>query len=158
MIFLPRISIPSDKDGEDCFNDKDFQEALKRFAEKNKSCYDFITKAGYYFKEAVKALFLRIWNTEVIPRGWESTMLIMLYKGSGLKEIMDNNRFIHSKDWMPRLFEDLVVNKMKPKVQNYTTKYQIGGMKGHRATEHLFSVKSVIGYYAWMDNQPFIVQ
>ena len=50
-------------------------------------------------------------------------MLIMLYKGSGLKEIMDNNRFNHSKDWMPRLFEDLVVNKMKPKVQNNTTKY-----------------------------------
>ena len=84
-------------------------------------------------------------------------MLIMLYKGKGLAEIMDNNRFIHSKVWMPRLFEDLVVTKMKSKVQEKTTKFQIGGMKGHRSTEHLFSVKSVIAYYA-MIRQPLIMQ
>ena len=81
----------------------------------------------------------------------------MLYKGSGLKEVMDNNRFIHSKDWIPRLFEDLVVSKMKSKIQQKTTKFQIGGMKGHRSTEHLFSVKSVIAYYSWID-KPLIIQ
>jgi hypothetical protein len=70
---------------------------------------------------------------------------------------MDNNRFIHSKDWMPRLFEDLLVDKMNPKVQEKTTKFQIGGMKGHRSTEHLFSVKSVLAYYA-MIQQPIIMQ
>ena len=30
---------------------------------------------------------------------------------------------------MPRMFEDLVVSKMKTKIQEKTTKYQIGGMK-----------------------------
>ena len=58
---------------------------------------------------------------------------------------------------MPRLFEDIVVSKMKPKVQNKTTKYQIGGMKGHRSSEHLFSIKSVIAYYDWID-KPIIIQ
>ena len=72
-----------------------------------------------------------------------------MYMGKGLAEVMDNNRCIHSKQWMPRLFEDLVVSKMKDRVQKKTTKYQIGGMKGHRSTEHLFSVKSIIAYYAW---------
>ena len=81
----------------------------------------------------------------------------MLYKGSGLKEVMDNNRFIHSKDWIPCLFEDLVVSKMKSKIQQKTTKFQIGGMKGHRSTEHLFSVKSVIAYYSRID-KPLIIQ
>lgn len=54
------------------------------------------------------------------------------------------------------LFEDLVVEKMKPKVQEKTTKFQIGGMKGHRSTEHLFSVKHVLAYYA-MIQQPIII-
>ena len=70
---------------------------------------------------------------------------------------MDNNRFIHSKFWMPRLFEDLVVAKMKSKVQIKTTKFQIGGMKGHRSSEHLFSIKSVIEYYDWI-GKPTIIQ
>ena len=39
---------------------------------------------------------------------------------------LNYNRFIHSKDWLPRLFEDLVVSKMKVKVLKKTTKYQIG--------------------------------
>ena len=80
----------------------------------------------------------------------------MIYKGVGLKEVMDNNRFIHSKNWMPRIFEDLVVSNVKTKIQEKTTKYQIGGMKGHRSTENLFSVKSVIAYYAWI-NLPLIM-
>lgn len=141
---------------EERFDDEDFQKALKRFAAKNKNCYSFLTKAGKDFQEATKILLQRIWETEDIPKAWEFTLLIMLYKGRGLKEIMDNNRFIHSKDWMPRLFEDLVVDKMKPKVQEKTTKFQIGGMKGHRSTEHLFSVKSVLAYYA-MIQQPIIL-
>ena len=102
-------------------------------------------------------IHMKIWKTENIPEGWDYTLLIMLYKGSGLRECMDNNRFIHSKLWMPRLFEDLVVSKMKVKIQNKATKYQIGGMKGHRSTEHLFSVKSVIAYYALID-KPLIIQ
>ena len=49
------------------------------------------------------------------------------------------------------MFEDLVVSKMKVKVLEKATKYQIGGMKGHRSTEHLFSIKSVCGkaYRLW---------
>ena len=142
---------------DDQLDEEDFEKAVKRFTEKKKTCYDFLTKAGKDFKDATKALIQRIWDSEIIPKGWESTLLIMLYKGRGLKESMDNNRFIHSKDWFPRLFEDLVVSKMKVKVLKKATKYQIGGMKGHRSTEHLFSIKSVIAYYIWI-GKPFIIQ
>ena len=142
---------------DDQLDEEDFEKAVKRFTEKKKTCYDFLTKAGKDFKDATKALIQRIWDSEIIPKGWESTLLIMLYKGRGLKESMDNNRFIQSKDWFPRLFEDLVVSKMKVKVLKKATKYQIGGMKGHRSTEHLFSIKSVIAYYIWI-GKPVIIQ
>ena len=135
---------------DDTFEDNDFLEAICRFKAKGKSCYDFLTKAGDDFQEAVKILLKRIWDYEIIPKECEYTLLIMLYKGKGLKECLDNNRFIHSKIWLPRLFEDIVAYKMKPKVQTKTTNYQIGGMKGHRSAEHLFSVKSVIAYYMWI--------
>ena len=102
-------------DDEDPFNDEEFEGTIKRFSDKKKKCYDFLTKAGKDFQEATNILMKRIWDTEGIPEEWDFTLLIMLYKGRGLKESMDNKRFIHSKFWMPRLFEDLVVSKMKQK-------------------------------------------
>jgi hypothetical protein len=111
-----------------------------------------------HFKRQLSFSSKKIWKSENITEGWEYTLLIMLYKGSGLRECMDNNRFIHCKLWMPRLFEDIVVLKMKARIQREkNTKYQIGGMKGHRSTEHLFSVKSVIAYYSWIE-KPLIIQ
>ena len=150
-----RMNVTDDE--QEVFSDDDFKKALERFEGKKKSCYNFLTKAGKDFQEATKIFLHRIWETENIPVGWEYTLLIMLYKGVGLKEIMDNNRFIHSKNWMPRLFEDIVVSKMKSKIQDKVTKYQIWGMKGHRSTEHLFSVKRVIAYYTLID-KPLIAQ
>ena len=58
---------------DDLLEDEDFQKAVKRFTEKKKICYDFLTKAGKDFKDATKILLKRIWDTENIPEGWEST-------------------------------------------------------------------------------------
>ena len=79
-------------DDEDPFNDEEFEGTIKRFSDKKKKCYDFLTKAGKDFQDATKILMKRIWETESIPEEWDFTLLIMLYKGRGLKESMDNNR------------------------------------------------------------------
>ena len=111
-------------DDEECpLEDEDFWEAIKRFKEKGKSCYDFLTKAGEDFQNAIKILMKRIWDKEDMPKEWEYTLLIMLYKGKGLREVVDNNRLIHSKVWLPRLLEDMAVSKMKKKIQLKTTKF-----------------------------------
>ena len=74
-------------------------------------------------------------------------MLVQIYKGKGLKELLENNRYIHSKPWKPKLFESMVVAKIKPKIFEKTSKFQIGGTPGHRPQEHIFVVKSVISFY-----------
>ena len=57
---------------------------------------------------------------------------------------LTNSRFIHTKMWMPRLTETLVIDKMKNKIFDKTTKFQIGGQPGMRTQFHLFVVKSVM--------------
>ena len=47
---------------EERFDDEVFQEALKRFAAKNKDCNSFLTKDGKDFQEATKILLQRIWE------------------------------------------------------------------------------------------------
>ena len=83
----------------------------------------------------------------------------MIFKGGkGRKEILSDNRFIHSKTWMPRLAEALVVEEgMKGPLVEKSTMYQIGGQPKHRAEELMFSMKSVVAKER-SEKNPVIIQ
>ena len=70
-------------------------------------------------------------------------MLIQLFKGKGSKEDLEFYRFIHTKEWFPKIFEALVVDKMKPKLIKKMSIYQIA-KAGHRPQEHIFVAKGII--------------
>lgn len=58
--------------------------------------------------------------------------------------ILNNNRFIHLKNILPRIVEAITVNKMKDKIINEASMYQIGGLPGHEIEEHVFTIKSIM--------------
>ena len=78
------------------------------------------------------------------PDIFSQTMLKQLWKKKGSRQLLDNYRFIHLKDWKPRLTETLVTMMMKPDILKAGTKYQIGGIPRHRIEEHLIVLKSFI--------------
>ena len=90
-----------------------FNKVIKKFKDNDKRNYDFLVKTGNKFKDAVFKLARRMLIEEVFPGCFEMTTLHQIYKGKGKKEIMSNNRFIHSKEWLPRLVEVMVVEVMK---------------------------------------------
>ena len=63
------------------------------------------------------------------------------------KDEFSNQRFIHTKDEIPKGFEYIVVDKVKPTIVKNCTKYQIGAIPGHQAAEHLFTIKSVMALF-----------
>ena len=62
----------------------------------------------------------------------------------GSAQDLDNKRFIHMKEWLPRLVETLTVQPMKADIFNAGTKFQIGGCPRKQTAFHLFVVKSNI--------------
>jgi hypothetical protein len=48
------------------------------------------------------------------------------------------------KDWLPKTCEAMIVSQMKQHILDKRTKYQIGGLPGHRVEEHLISLKAII--------------
>ena len=81
---------------------------------------------------------------ERFGKAFGDTTLYSIYKGKGRKEDLDSMRFIHSKSYLPRTVEAVVVDGMKKDILEGSSCYQIGGQPGHRSQEHLFTVKSVI--------------
>ena len=56
-------------------------------------------------------------------------------------------RNIHLKDPVPKMFCQMVMIRVKEKLMENMTKYQLGTKKGHRAQEHIFVLKSVMALY-----------
>ena len=60
---------------------------------------------------------------------------------------LENIRNIHMKTEIPKLFGHILMAQAKPKIIANMSKYQIGARPGHRAQEHIFTLKSVIALY-----------
>ena len=128
-----------------------FENSLKELKKKNKDKYEFILKGGNDFKEALFKLCGLVWGSEEKPDQWRKTMIIQLFKGKGEKNEFSNQRNIHTKLDVPKFFGHMVMSQAKEKIISNMTKYQIGTKTGHRAQEHLFTLKSVIFLYLMLD-------
>ena len=113
-------------------------------AKKNKRSYDYLSKASEGFKDSTYKLVRRMIDEENFPERFFETLLCQTWKKKGCVEVLDNHRYLHMKDYLPKLVEMLTVNKMKPEIMSGGTKYQIGGIPGHCREEHLVVVKSII--------------
>ena len=87
-----------------------FDKVILKFKNSNKRNYDFIVKASQEFKNHVFKMCTEMIKQEKFPNNFNETILHMIYKGKGKCEELSNNRFIHSKSWLPRLVEALVRN------------------------------------------------
>ena len=120
---------------------------MKNLKKKKAEKYKFLLNGGKSYQAALFCLFSKVWSTEVKPTSWENTNCTMLYKGKSCKSEFGNQRFIHSKDEIPKSFETLVIEKAKPKIVKKCSKFQIGGLPGHQSAEHLFTLKSIISMF-----------
>ena len=91
-------------------------------------------KAGNRFQSAVFKFCQLMFQKEVFPETFNNTTLHMIFKGGkGRREKLTDNRFIHSKNWFPRLAEALCVEEgMKWPLIDQSSMYQIGGQPGQK--------------------------
>ena len=126
-----------------------YDQVLAKFKSNNKRSYDFLIRASEEYKDSIFLLCKRIIESESIPDKFRESTLHQIWKRKPgtRKEDLDANRYIHCKDWLPRTVEAIVVKEMEPAIVSATSRFQIGGVQGHRPQEHLFSVKSLVGKY-----------
>ena len=140
--------IMEDKEDDEVNISKDlFDKVVEKLKERNKRAYDFLIKAGDEFHDSVFKLCQRMIREESFPARFAETILYNLWKRKGSREDLNNHRYIHLKDWLPRLAETLTAEMMKEDIFRKCTKYQIGGVPGHRLEEHLVALKCIIGRY-----------
>ena len=48
------------------------------------------------------------------------------------------------KEYLPRTCDAMVMEMMKDKIINSSSKFQVGGQPGHSVEEHLYTIKSLL--------------
>ena len=136
--------IMKDLEGDFVVTENSFEEVMSTLNRKNKRSYDFIVKADNSYKMAIFGLCKRILEKEEIPMRFYLTLLVQLSKNRGCAQDLSNSRFLHIKDYLPRVCEALVVNSMKDDIVEATSKFQCGGVPRMRPQFHLFVIKSTM--------------
>ena len=75
---------------------------------------------------------------------WKNSTLIQLKKdGNGVSDL-NSIRHIHVKEEVPKLFQQIVTLAAKDKLFENMSKFQLATKPGHRATEHVFVIFSLM--------------
>ena len=74
-----------------------------------------------------------------------------MFKCKGESDEFGIQRNIHTKCEIPKLFGHTVMSKAKEIIIENMIKFQIGNKTGHRAQEHLFTLKSIISLFMMFD-------
>ena len=129
--------------------EKLFKKVASKVEKSGKRNYDFFVKAGDSYKSSMYQVVKRMVKEEYFPGSFDNTVLHMIFKGGKgkRKDELKANRFIHSKSWLPRLVEGVVVEEMKPSILGGSSRYQVGGQAGHRPQELLFVMRSIVAKY-----------
>ena len=123
-----------------------FESAMKTVSKKHGEKYKFILKAGHSLKNALFCFYSIVGKNEVIPDKWRESLLLQKFKKPN-NNSLENIRFLHIKDCIPKLFSQIVLSSFKNDLHANMTKYQIATKPGHRSTEHLFVILSLIQLY-----------
>ena len=83
-------------------------------------------------------------------------MLIQIYKSKGCFQDLTSFRNIHLKEDIVKFFGALVMREAQDTLNKNVSKFQIGAKSGHRASEHIYVLKTVLRKYEKL-NKPIIV-
>ena len=101
-------------------------------------------------KNALFYLYKKVWQEEKIPETWTHTKVTQIYKGKG--NILDQKsmRNLHMKEDLVKMFGHLVLSSAKETLLKNMGMFQIGAKSGHRASEHIFVMKSFMQMYDFL--------
>ena len=115
---------------------------------------EFIQKGGKELQETLINIFIEIFNTEQIPKDWNKTNIISIYKDKGNIEDLKNHRGISLSSNILKIFEKVINNRIT-KILPFTD-LQAGGREKFSSNDQSFILNSII-QQSIEDNKPLYI-
>ena len=121
----------------------DYLKAVDKVFTKKKSMFEDFRDASPKFKAMIYWLLRKIYEEGDIPEEFLRTNLVALYK-KGDPQLASNYRYIHLKEYLARLLENVIYIKLEACYDKVTGESQSGGMKKNDCNEHLVVMMNLI--------------
>ena len=121
----------------------DYLKAVDKVFTKKKSMFEDFRDASPKFKAMIYWLLRKIYEEGDIPEEFLKTNLVALYK-KGDPQLASNYRYIHLKDYLARLLENVIYIKLEACYDKVTGESQSGGMKMNDCNEHLVVMMNLL--------------
>ena len=91
----------------------------------------------------LKSIFDSIWETELVPDDWQSQLLVPLHK-KGSRTICNNYRGIALLSIPGKVFAKAILNRLKPRAEQFLCESQCGFRRGRGCADQLFSLRTLM--------------
>lgn len=126
----------------------EIEDAMKHIRTGKAAGYDGIKseQLKYIGEEGIKILhilFNLIWKEKKIPEDWEKAIILPIYK-KGDNRVCTNYRGISLLSTTEKLYEKILENRLRQKIENTLEPSQSAFRKGHCTQDHIFTIKQMI--------------
>ena len=101
-----------------------------------------IKEGGKSMRRSIIRMMKIIYEKEQLPKDWNKAHIKNIYKGKGSKKEMSNYRGLILNSHLPKLFEKIIEDKERDKLQNMS-EYQCGARNGKSTREHHLTIRAI---------------
>ena len=120
---------------------------MRKVTKQKKGCFRDIIKSSREFKYALYLLLDRMYREEELLDEAAMTWLTKLWKKKGSPLRLKDNRFIHGKEGICKLFEKCIVQIVADKLEQATPQCQAGSRKGRSTHDQLLKLVIIQKYF-----------
>ena len=128
----------------------------KKVADKHGWKNEMLKNCGNNMKESVKKALNEIGKGKIVEE-WKEVQIQSIYKNKGKKDEMKNQRGIFITSNMSKLFEKVIKERNREKLEKKITRFQNGAMKGRGARDNLMILQAIMDYNRQIGNNVYIL-
>eukprot|EP00112_Aurelia_sp_Birch-Aquarium-sp1_P026251 Seg92.1 transcript_id=Seg92.1/GoldUCD/mRNA.D3Y31 product="LINE-1 retrotransposable element ORF2 protein" pseudo=true protein_id=Seg92.1/GoldUCD/D3Y31 len=106
--------------------------------------------------ESIKNTFNKIMKEQEIPESWNNMIVKSIYKKKGDRAEMKNRRGLFLTNIISKLFEKVLANRNRERIEQSISPNQCGGIKNRGTVDHLFTMRAIIDYYRSINKELYI--
>ena len=124
-----------------------YLKVMTKIHRQKKACFRDVIKSGRNFKYALYRLLNRMFAQEEFPDVSFITRLTKIWKRKGSQARLKNNRFIHGKEPISKIWEKCIVEMIAMELDRATPQLQAGSRKGRSTRDQLMKVIVMQKYF-----------
>ena len=89
-------------------------------------------------------VFNKVWRAENVPEDWKKAVIVAIFKNKGSSQECSNYRGISLLSVPGKLFMRVLLNRIKPIIENKLREEQAGFRRGRSTIDQIYSIRRII--------------